>query len=213
MKQEIYLRAHVVNSTGKRKKNWNADHVPIWPQRILIFDTETTVDAQQDLTFGAYRLCELHGEKYICSEEGLFFRNDLDARQQRLIAKYAETHLAEIEVESFPPRLDLKLYPRWGFVEKVFWKAIKDERTIVGFNLPFDLSRIAVQWTVAYNGGWSLILSHRRSKKTGEFEPNPHRPRVRVTAKDSKSAFISLTKPQKPEEWPKHSRCSLSLSA
>ena len=29
---------------------------------------------------------------------------------------------------------------------------------------------------------------------------------MRITAKDSKSAFISLTKPQKPEEWPKRSR-------
>lgn len=39
-----------------------------------------------------------------------------------------------------------------------------------------------------------------------EIEPNPYRPRVRITAKDSHSAFISLTKPQKPDEWPKQSR-------
>src|SRR5579862_3391178 len=122
MKQEIYLRAHTVASRGKPTKSANPDSMPIWPDRILIFDTETTIDAQQDLTFGAYRLCELNSGEYICSEEALFHRDDLDAQQQKTLSKYVETHMAEIEVKSFPPRLDLKIYPRWKFVEKVFWK-------------------------------------------------------------------------------------------
>lgn len=206
MKQEIYLRAHTVTSTGKRNGTGNPDSTPIWPSRILIFDTETTVDVKQELTFAAYWKCELKDGKYICSEEGLFYRDDLDARQMKVLRKYVETQLAQIEVKTFPPRLKLKLYPRWEFVEKVFWRSIKDERMIVGFNLPFDLSRIAAGWAAADNGGWSLILSERPSRKTGEIEPNPYRPRVRITAKDSKSAFISLTKPQKPDEWPKQSR-------
>ena len=206
MKQEIYLRAHTVASRQKPKKSLAPEQVTIWPSRILIFDTETTIDAQQDLTFGAYQLCQLKEGKYICSEEGLFHRDDLDARQLKVLTKYVETGQAQIEVKRFPPRLNLKLYPRWEFLEKVFWKAIKNERMIVGFNLPFDLSRLAVEWATADNGGWSLILSQRRSKKTGMIESHPHRPRVRITAKDSKSAFISLTKPRKPEEWPKRSR-------
>jgi len=32
--------------------------------------------------------------------------------------------------------------------------------------------------------------------------PNPERPCMRVTSKDSKAAFFSLTKPLRPEEWP-----------
>jgi hypothetical protein len=206
MKQEIYLRAHTVASKQKPKTSVVSESVPIWPSRILMLDTETTIDAQQDLTFGVYRLCELKDGKYISSEEGIFHRDDIDARQKKVLNKYVETHSAQIEVKSFPPRLNLKLYPRWEFLEKVFWKAIKDERMIVGFNLPFDLSRLAVAWTTADNGGWSLILSQRPSKKTGMIESHPYRPRVRITAKDSKSAFISLTKPQKPEEWPRRSR-------
>ncbi len=206
MKQEIYLRAHTVASKHKRKVSGSTDSTPIWPSRILIFDTETTIDARQDLTFGAYRLCELKSGEYICSEEGLFHRDDLDQRQLKVLRRYVETRHAQIEVKSFPPRLNLKLYPRWEFLEKIFWKAIKDERMIVGFNLPFDLSRLAVDWAMADNGGWSLILSQRPSKKTGMIESHPDRPRVRITAKDSKSAFITLTKPQKPEEWPQQSR-------
>jgi hypothetical protein len=205
MKQEIYLRAHTATSTGKRKKSRDLGSMPTWPSRILIFDTETTIDARQDLTFGAYSLCELINGKYIYSEEGLFHRDDIDSRL-KVLTKYVETQQAQIEVKSFPPRLNLKVYPRWEFVERVFWKAIKDERMIVGFNLPFDLSRLAVDWATAVNGGWSLILSHRFSRQTGVMESNPYRPRVRITAKDSKSAFISLTRPQQPEEWPQQSR-------
>jgi hypothetical protein len=43
MKQEIYLRAHTVASTGKRKKSFDAGSLPIWSGGILIFDTETTI--------------------------------------------------------------------------------------------------------------------------------------------------------------------------
>lgn len=123
MKAEIYLRAHTVASTGKRKGTGNPDSTPIWPSHILIFDTETTVDVKQELTFAAYSKCELKDGKYICSEEGLFHRDDLHARQMKVLRKYAETQLAQIEVKTFPPRLKLKLYPRWAFVEKVFWRA------------------------------------------------------------------------------------------
>src|SRR2546428_2448222 len=34
------------------------------------------------------------------------------------------------------------------------------------------------------------------------MEANPERPRIKVTAKDSKAAFFELRKPLHPEEWP-----------
>ncbi len=77
---------------------------------------------------------------------------------------------------------------------------------IVGFNLPFDLSRLAVDWAKADNSGWSLISVTPPLPETGLMESNPNRPRIRITAKDSKSAFISLTKPRYPKEWPEQSR-------
>jgi hypothetical protein len=203
MKQDIFLRAHTV---GPQKKESRPANGPKWPKEILVFDTETTIDTRQELTFGAYCLCELVDGQYACSEEGLFYADGPSAQQRKVLEQYVERQQAQIAVKTFPPKLDLKLYPRWKFVEQVFWKAIKDERMIVGFNLPFDLSRLAVDWAKADNGGWSLILSQRRSRKTGMMEPNPYKPRVRITAKDSKSAFIALTKPQKPEEWPEQCR-------
>jgi hypothetical protein len=194
MQHDIFLRAHTV-APGKQSQKLPTG--PKWPDRILIFDTETTIDTRQELTFGAYRLCQLVDGKYLCSEEGLFHVDDLDAGQHKILRTYVGNELASVEVKSFPPKLDLKLYPRWKFVEKVFWKAVQNGGMVVGFNLPFDLSRLAVGWGKARSGGWSLILSERRSRKTGKMEPNRNRPHVRVNA-----PFISLIRPEHPEEWP-----------
>jgi hypothetical protein len=195
MKQDISLRAHTV---GPTKPPREPEEVAKWPDRILVFDTETTIDTRQNLTFGVYRLCQLVDGRYACSEEGLFYTDNLDPRQRKILESYVESAIAHIEVKSFPPRITLKLHPRWKFVEKILWKAVKDHRLIVGFNLPFDLSRLAVRWAKADKGGWSLILSERRSRKTGVVEPNPHRPRISI-----QSPFISTTRPKEPEEWPK----------
>jgi hypothetical protein len=123
-----------------------------------------------------------------------------------VLAEYARRERAEIDVKSFPPRLALGLHSRAMFIEKVFWRCLQAGGMIVGLNLPFDLSRLAVEWGPSRNRGWSLVLSLRRSCDTGQLEPNPHRPRVRVAAKDSRSAFISLTRPRNPEEWPAEGR-------
>jgi hypothetical protein len=200
---DIFVRAHTVTAEKKKKKRKNQDDGPKWPVRVLVLDTETTTDTWQQLTFGAYRLCELIGGKYVCSEEGLFYADRLGPRQFGVLQSYVATQLADIEVKSFPPKLNLELYSRSEFLEQVFWKAIKNRTMIVGFNLPFDLSRMSVDWRTGYNDSWSLILSLWRSRKTGKLEPNPHRPRIRLRSKDSQSAFIAMTRPQNPEEWPR----------
>src|SRR2546423_14488588 len=49
-----------------------------WPEQILVFDTETTVDALQRLTFGSYRHLERGADgKAPLLEEGLFYEDDL----------------------------------------------------------------------------------------------------------------------------------------
>ena len=195
MQQDIFFRAHTVAQRRPRQQSF--EDICIWPKRILLFDTETTIDTKQELTFGAYQVCDLVNEKYVCSAEGLLHADDLDQDQLKILKHYAATELACVEIKSFPPKLDLKLHSRSQFVEKVLWKVIKESGMVVGFNLPFDLSRIAVDWGKARNGGWSLILSKRRSRKSGAMEPNPHRPRVCIHY-----PFISRTSPEEPQEWP-----------
>jgi hypothetical protein len=195
---DVFLRAHTVGTGKASAESWKDEPVPKWPRQILLFDSETTIDTRQDLTFGAYRRCELIDGKYLCSEEGLFYRDGLDIPQRTVLERYAKREPAGIEAKSFPPRLDLQVYSRSKFVEKIFWKTLANDGMVVGFNLPFDLSRLAVDWRTARNSGWSLILSERRSRKTGKMEPNPNRPRIRLAA-----PFISLLRPEHPEEWPR----------
>jgi len=111
-----------------------------------------------------------------------------------------------VAVRVFPPQVQLSLHTRADFVERVFWRAIRKGAMVVGFNLPFDLARLAVKATRADKGGWSLVLSTRKSCKTGELTPNPERPRVVVRPIDSKAAFISLGSILHPEEWPGEGR-------
>ena len=107
------------------------------------------------------------------------------------------------DVKMFPPAMRLNLYSRSDFVKRVFWKRMrKPGAMIVGFNLPFDLSRLAVKATASADGGWSFILSQRKSRKSGEIEIDLERPRVSVTSKDGQTAFIRLRDIFRPEEWP-----------
>ena len=202
---DIFVRAHTVVSENKRRQRT----LPAkWPQEVLIIDTETTVDTAQKLTFGVYRRCKHGPQGYQCVEEGLFYEDGLSMKQRKVLERYINNakNLPRIDVKMFPPTMRLKLYSRSDFVERVFWRAVRRGAMVVGFNLPFDLSRLAVKSCTANDGGWSLVMSLRKSRKTGKKEPNPDRPRVIITSKDSKRAFIALSSIRHPEEWPEGGR-------
>ena len=155
--QDIFLRAHTVTATHKDRKNKRSPP-PKWPDRVLVFDTETTTGTVQDLLFGAYRLCERSGDEYLCSEEGLLHADNLDAAQLEILKRYASSELSGVEVKSFPPKLKLALYSRSTFLKKVFWKTAQRGALIVAFNAPFDLSQLAVDWGRAFDGGCLTVV-------------------------------------------------------
>ncbi len=199
------MRAHTVIPEKKRSQRPSPAK---WPEEVLVIDTETTVDTVQKLTFGAYRRCKLDPVGYLCIEEGLFYADDLDAAQRKVLESFVDDpkNFPRLDVKVFPPPTRLNLYSRLVFVERVFWRAIRKGAMVVGFNLPFDLSRLAVKSCPGEDGGWSLVLSIRKSRKTGQMEANPERPRVVISAKDSKLAFVSLGSIRHPEEWPHEGR-------
>src|SRR5229473_8211888 len=185
--QDIFLRAHTITASQSERKN-KKRKLSTWPEQVLVFDTETTTDTEQDLLFGVYRLCERSGDEYRCSEEGLFHADNLDAAQLEVLKRYASSELSGVEVKSFPPKLKLALHSRSAFLKKVFWKAVQRGALIVAFNAPFDLSRIAVDWGRAFDGGWSLILSQWLNPKTGQIEENTFYPRIVIKSLNSKTA-------------------------
>lgn len=178
---------------------------PTWPRAVLVFDSETTIDERQNLTFAAYRYCRWGEDgRLACVEEGFFHADDLpdtDPDGYAVLAEYARTHGASVTAGVDPT---LQLRSRRDFLEHVFYPAAYENRAlVVGFNLPFDLSRLAVSWGEArkgFAGGFSLVLWEYWDKKMGTWKENRYRPRVAVKSIDSKRALIGFTSSRDDDE-------------
>ena len=124
-------------------------------------------------------------------EEGIFYGDELGAEQQGVLRAY----ITEQNVKRAKDELKLRLYERRVFVERVMYTAVQAGAAIVAFNLPFDLSRLAVEYRVARGAGgrgWSFVVFRYKNKSKGEWVPNTFRPRIQLRPKDSKAAFIRL---------------------
>ena len=154
--------------------------IPAPSEWVLAFDTETTTDPAQRLRFGSFQL--RHAGKLV--KHGLFYdRAALNRGDQRVIRSFARGN-------------GLELLTITDFIENVFYKfGYQLRATIVGFNLPFDLARLALEWCKGENNEWSLTLS-----QYPDGTENLNYPRILITPIDGKKAFIKLAKPWKPEE-------------
>ena len=165
------------------------------PDHVLFFDTETTIDELQNLLFGCWRYCRVDIDGLHVVDEGLFYQDDLATTNPEGLEElrcYVATHRANTERER-----PLTLLSRAEFVEKVFYRAGYQGRArIVGFNLPFDISRLAVAVDEGRGknfGGFSFILWP--GAPGSGYKERIHRPRVHVKSLDTKGAFISFGKP------------------
>lgn len=185
-------------STDRRQKTWRL------PRAMLVFDTETRTDVSQRLTFGSYRF--LVGG--VCQEEGLFYAEDLPRRDRRILERYNKKQNAWAHRRG---ELPLLLLTRKEFLDRIYKAAYKGRCLLVGFNLPFDLSRIAFDCKPArgrFAGGFSLGL-WSYIDKMGVERANNFRPRIGIKQIDSKRAlkgFTSRYNPDKSDLIPENSR-------
>jgi hypothetical protein len=112
-----------------------------------------------------------------------------------------------------PVATDYGYIPAQKCVEETLGIAIQAGALIVCFNAGFDLSRLAVDWERATNGGWSLILSQWRNSETGKLEANKFFPRIVIRALNSKAAIIHSTRAPMSEPKKKGGRVKLWPSA
>ena len=215
---DIFLRVHTVLKGKKRaddpeKERSEGKHErpqeSAWPIRILCFDCESLIDVTQKLTFGSYRVCRLVDGRYLCEEEGLFYADDLPAPKRKVLEEYVRNEYADIEVKSFTPKIRIVLRSRAEFVEKVFYKAILDKAMIVGFFVIFDLARLAVDWAISEDGGWSLTLAEWFNPKTKSWQEHPYRPRITYKALNSKTALIHSTRARRSSKRLKNGKWKL----
>ena len=168
------------------------------PKFALVIDTETTIDATQALNFGSYRFIALHDGKNrpgACLEEGILYADDLPQRYPdgfAVLQRYASDSKADTDVRYPRP---LRLYSRREFAKVFYRAAYKAQALVVGFNLPFDLSRLAVEVADArrsYGGGFSFALWDYQDEN-GLWRPDPNRPRLVIKSLNSKQHLFRFT--------------------
>nr|BAL53903.1 hypothetical conserved protein [uncultured prokaryote] len=207
---DIAVRAHTLtaeNNTPEHKPNapgyeswWDA-----WPHHILVIDTETTTDLSQRLRFGVFRTYELSAPwmlNYTLLCEGLFYADDLPDSDLETLKTYAQARReGDLEGEGGGP---LTCLSHSAFLNQVFAPFLKKNGLVVGFNLPYDLSRIALGWSVARGksdgklvaGGFSLWFKEY-TDTDGQHHPDKFAPRICIRNLNSKASFIQATRPWK----------------
>jgi hypothetical protein len=178
----VYPDARGDASTGCSAKPWES------PDAMFVFDTETRTDETQRLTFGSYRFMVSD----CCLEEGLFYADDLPSAELEILKRYTETYAPATAANGHPK---LRLLSRAEFVDRLYRAAYKGRCLLVGFNLSFDLSRVAYDFTTArgrFAGGFALELWSYLDDG-GTRHHNPHRPRIAIKHIDNKRAWKEFT--------------------
>jgi hypothetical protein len=169
---------------NKPQREWHR------PDAMLVFDTETRTDRTQRLTFGSYRF--IVGGKLL--KENLFYGDDLPVKDRRILERHVAVPSAVIPDEE---NHDVSSLTRHQFVERVFKNAYKGRCLLIAFNFPFDISRVACNFTNArgrFAGGFSLDLwSYADSR-------NRFRPSICIKHIDSKRALKGFTRRKEPDE-------------
>ena len=191
MIHDLYLRAHIEVTSEESEQSVPASKRPrapkLWPDYALVWDTETTLDLEQTLNFGVWRFCRIEGAEYVAVQEGIFYRDELAAKDIQTILAYKRKHRAD-ELSTGEDS-ELTALAQSEFIERIFWESVRAGALIVGFNLPFDIARIAADWTVAHNGGFSFVLSRLSETHVN----NVHRPRIRISPLNGVAERIELT--------------------
>jgi hypothetical protein len=167
--ETIAIRAYTVSKNQVPFKRLDDSHDKKYDfDRILVWDTETTTDLYQNLKFGYFKIYQYK----ILEHHGLFY--------DPLIIKGEELEI----IQQFSKQNKITLYVLEQFRE-IFLHEVYDLQSLcVGFNLPFDLTRIAIKSTNARHNrknGFSLVLSE-----------NLHYPRLHVTHITNTMAFIGF---------------------
>jgi len=195
-------------SGGPRRKLEPVRPKRQYPFEALVFDTETLVEPAQRLLFGTWRVYRdpYFGEPgATCVEEGLFHPDDLpetDPDGYARLVEHAEDQPARTAT-GHPRRLEVWPVSEW--LQKRLWLHGWERRHnnhVVGFNLPFDLGRLASYWSTArgyHRGGWSLGL-WGRFDSTGRWRDLKYHRRLLMRAIDPRRTLFGWGSLKEGEE-------------
>ena len=168
----VYLRVFTapVETREKRRGKEQRPNDNLW----LVLDTETTTDYRQDLRFG---IAQIYAIGHLTRT--VVFHDRLTETEKDTITDWARAHAAEA-------------MDRLTFVKQIFLPLALNQRAlVVGFNLPFDLSRLAADYAPKRNvrstEAWTLRLLPP-SDPAFAYLPGLHIQHV-----DARKSFISFT--------------------
>lgn len=176
-------RSNIKEKPAYHKKGRQEDLRKPYGQRVMVIDTETTTDIYQNLLFGQAIVVEGSRQVYV---DGLIvahyviMADNLPDNEQKTLNDFAREKGAT-------------LVTRKDFIDKVFLPEIWELGTVcIGFNLPFDLSRLAIK-----------ARTFKQGKHKDEFEltlsENKNMPTILIHPIDSKKAFIQFRFPTRPK--------------
>lgn len=161
--KRIAVRCYAKPMDVKRPYGDTAKKTPSF-ERYMVLDNETTTDQRQSLKFGSAIIVVQNGIRH-----GFIYydgRNITPRECEYLTAMAFDTGRTLLTVEEF--------------IETVLMPEIYDNETpLVGFNLPFDLSRFAYKWT-----------SGKKDRKKFSLKISPNYPNLTIRHIDSKRAII-----------------------
>lgn len=176
----IRLRAYVerADGGGKRASQNRTKQNRATPSGwVLIFDCETTVTPDQRLRFGAYQL--RYRGKLV--ERGIFYEDS--GLEPGELATLSAFMCAE---QPGPDGEKLFVRSREQFVHEVLYRrAFLIGAEIVGFNLPYDLSRLAIRHVNSrggMKGGFTFILA----------DDETHPPNISIKHLSARAALIKF---------------------
>jgi hypothetical protein len=190
-RRSILLRAYAEVPYEKQRSK-----APITPEWLLVFDTETTSNEAQRLRFGVYQLLQ----KGRLRQHGLFY-DDIKPAELETLKAEAPKHGCVEPLSVF------------DFIHKIFLPtAFKAGGLVVGFNLPFDLSRLAIRHEAARVSraprtpeeiAMGAPLKDADRSMVGGFtfqlSPFDDQPFLRIKHLNSRSAFFRFAKPAQQE--------------
>ncbi|MGI0132813.1 MAG: hypothetical protein ACREDK_06970 [Thermoplasmata archaeon] len=148
---------------------------PIPPSRrlTLVFDTETKTNVHQELRFG---IAQVYSNGRLL--ETFLFTGEVTPKEETAISEWAKEHRATV-------------LPVQTFVSREFLpRVLGMKAVVVGFNLPFDLSRIAADWRPKKKGRgkpwWTLLMVPESNPKFAYV------PRLRVQRVNSFFSFFEF---------------------
>ncbi|AKA49670.1 hypothetical protein IX51_11800 [uncultured archaeon] len=167
---DIFVRAYTDNRSELKHKEPESHNSNI----VLILDTETTTDQYQNLNFGSCLIRTRISTGF--KEDWYLFYGDISDNDGKIIEDYgSENNIVVMRIRDF--------------VDNVFYPyAFRMRAEVIGFNLPFDLSRLAIGYGISRKtkDGFSLKLSE-----------DVRNPRIRIQNIDQKRSFISFAKPMR----------------